>query len=141
MQPPARPRHGAVQDDDDCTRFGGHPLCQDGVCVLGLGPEGCFAGTPTTQSEYLNACSTAANVPFDNCARLGLCDSMTLPATVDPMPPSIPPLVNPVPAPTQNCSDVSPNRIYMYGTSDFAPMLKAAQPLSGRVRRSTAPTS
>jgi hypothetical protein len=34
-----------------------------------------------------------------------------------------------VAAPTQNRSDVSANRIYMYGTSDFAPMLKAAQPL------------
>ena len=117
--------------DDDCTRFGGHPLCQGGVCVpSGLGPEGCFAGTPQSQSDYLNACSVAACVPFDNCARLGMCDPMaTLPATVDPTNPTIPPLVNPVTAPTQNCSDVAANRIYMYGTSDFAPMLKAAQPL------------
>ena len=117
--------------DDDCTRFGGHPHCQQGVCVpSGLGPDGCFEGTPMTQSDYLNACSTAANVPFDNCARLGMCDAMTpLPATVDPTPLTIPPLVNPVDAPTQNCSDVAANRIYMYGTSDFAPMLKAAQPL------------
>jgi len=117
--------------DDDCTRFGGHPLCQEGVCVAsGLGPEGCFEGTPMTQSQFLNACSTAQNVPFDNCARLGMCDPMaSWPATVDPTPLSIPPLVNPVAAPTQNCSDVAANRIYMYGTSDFAPMLKAAQPL------------
>jgi hypothetical protein len=117
--------------DDDCTRFGGHPLCENNVCVgSGLGPEGCFAGTPMTQTDYLNACSTAANVRFDNCARLGLCDPMTpLPATVDPTNPTIPPLVNPVTPPTQNCTDVAPNRIYMYGTSDFAPMLKAAQPL------------
>jgi hypothetical protein len=117
--------------DDDCARFGGHPLCEKGVCVAsGLGPDGCFAGTPKTQSDYLNACSTAACVPFDNCARLGMCDPMTaLPQTVDPTPMSIPPLVNPVAPPTQNCSDVSPNRIYMYGTSDFAPMLQAAQPL------------
>lgn len=119
------------QTDNDCLRFGGHPLCQQGVCVAsGLGPEGCFAGTPQTQTDYLNACSTAQNVPFDNCARLGLCDPMTaLPGTIDPTPMSIPPLVNPSMVPTQNCSDVSPNRIYMYGTSDFAPMLKAAQPL------------
>ncbi|HEX8953032.1 MAG TPA: hypothetical protein VF945_14355, partial [Polyangia bacterium] len=117
--------------DDDCTRFGGHPQCENGVCVAsGLGPAGCFAGTPMTESDYLNACSTAANVPFDNCARLGMCDPMApWPSTVDPTPLSIPPLVNPATVPTQNCSDVSPNRIYMYGTSDFAPMLKAAQPL------------
>src|SRR5690348_7505776 len=59
--------------DDDCTRFGGHPLCQDGVCVAsGLGPDGCFAGTPTTQAQFLNACSTAQYVPFDNCTRVGM---------------------------------------------------------------------
>src|SRR5262249_20058877 len=94
------------------------------------GPEGCFAGTPQTQNDYLNACSTAATVPFDNCARLGLCDPMAqIPAAVTPMNPAIPPLANPATAPTQNCTDVGPNRIYMYGTSDFAPMLTAAQPL------------
>jgi hypothetical protein len=117
--------------DDDCARFGGHPLCENNVCVAsGLGPEGCVAGTPMMQSDYLNACSTAANVPFDNCAHLGMCAPMEAwPAPVDPTNPTIPPLVNPVTAPTQNCTDVAPNRIYMYGTSDFAPMLKAAQPL------------
>jgi hypothetical protein len=117
--------------DDDCAKFGGHPLCQQGVCVpSGLGPEGCFAGTPQSQSDYLNACSTAACVPFDNCTRLGLCGpSDMLPTAITPTNPAIPPLVNPVAVPTQNCTDVSPNRIYMYGTSDFAPMLRAAQPL------------
>ena len=117
--------------DADCDHFGGHPACEDGVCVAsGLGPEGCFAGTPVLQSDYLNACSRAANQPFDNCARLGMC-AMTdsLPTAIMPTNPAIPPLVNPVAVPTVNCSDVAANRIYMYGTSDFAPMLKAAQPL------------
>jgi hypothetical protein len=117
--------------DADCDKFGGHPSCVSGVCMpSGLGPEGCFVGTPMMQTDYLNACSKAETVPFDNCGRLGMCDSsMQWPTTIDPTPMSIPPLVNPVAAPTQNCSDVSPNRIYMYGTSDFAPMLQAAQPL------------
>ena len=117
--------------DADCLHFGGHPYCKSGVCVAsGLGPDGCFAGTPQTTQDYLNACSIAECVPFDNCARLGLCDSsMQMPATVDPTNPTIPPLVNPVNTPTQPCSAVSPNVIYMYGTADFAPMLKAAQPL------------
>lgn len=117
--------------DADCTRFGGHPLCQSGVCVpSGLGPDGCVAGPPQSQSGYLNACSTATCVPFDNCARLGLCGGQAmLPATLDPSNGAIPPLLNPATTPTVNCSDVGPNRIYMYGTSDFAPMLKAAQPL------------
>ncbi|MDB4964948.1 MAG: hypothetical protein JWN44_637 [Myxococcales bacterium] len=118
------------QTDDDCTRFGGHPVCQGGVCVVsGLGPEGCVATSPQSQSDYLNACTTAANVPFDNCARLGLCGPQTMPATIDPTNATIPPLVNPVTVPTQNCSDAGTNRIYMFGTSDFAPLLRAAQPL------------
>ena len=117
--------------DADCTKFGGHPLCQNSICVAsGLGPEGCVAGAPKNQSDYLNACSTAACVPFDNCARLGLCGvDAPQPATIDPTNAAIPPLVNPVTTPTVNCSDSGTNRIYMYGTSDFAPMLRAAQPL------------
>jgi len=123
--------------DADCDKFGGHPSCVSGVCMpSGLGPEGCFVGTPMMQTDYLNACSKAETVPFDNCGRLGMCDSsMQWPTTIDPTPMSIPPLVNPVAAPTQNCSDVSPNRIYMYGTSDFAPMLQAAQPLLSAAHR------
>lgn len=118
------------QTDADCSRFGGHPLCQGGVCVVsGLGPEGCVSSAPASQTDFLNACTTAANVPFDNCSRLGLCGPQTMPATVDPTNAAIPPLVNPVTTPTVNCSDSGTNRIYMYGTSDFAPMLKAAQPL------------
>ena len=71
--------HNSAQctKDDDCLRFGGHPSCQNGVCVpSGLGPEGCVIGTPTQQTDYLNACSTAQCVPFDNCA-----PSSTVPTT------------------------------------------------------------
>lgn len=124
-------RSAQCSTDDDCTRFGGHPYCQGGVCVpSGLGPDGCFSGTPTKQTDYLNACTTAANVPFDNCARLGLCGpNAGEPATIDPVNQAIPPLVNPVTTPTQPCTNAGPNRIYMYGTSDFAPTLRAVQPL------------
>ncbi len=119
--------------DDDCTRFGGHPLCQAGVCTpSGLGPDGCHFGTPQTQSDYLNACTTAQNLPFDNCSRLGMCAAGTpMPQTTDPSNPTIPPLVNPVTAPTQYCKDIAgtSSLIYLYGTSDFAPTLKAIQPL------------
>jgi len=117
--------------DADCVSFGGHPRCQAGVCVpSGLGPEGCVITSPTSQSDYLNACSTATCQPFDNCQRLGLCgSSAAMPPTVEPTNPAIPPLVNPVTPPTQLCADVEPNIIYMYGTADFAPMLRAVQPL------------
>ncbi len=117
--------------DEDCLKFGGHPYCQDGVCVAsGLGPENCVVGTPASQDDYLNACTTAAYQTFDNCARLGLCGANAmLPATTTPTNSTIPPLVNPVTTPTVNCADAGPNVVYMYGTSDFAPLLKAAQPL------------
>lgn len=115
----------------DCEKFGGYPLCENNVCVAsGLGPEGCVNTAPASQSDYLNACSTSKCVPFDNCARLGLCsDGTPLPAARTPSNPTIPPLVNPVPAPTINCNDGAPNMIYMYGAADFAPLLQAAQPL------------
>src|SRR5687768_14484704 len=72
--------------DEDCVRFGGHPFCQNGVCVpSGLGPEGCTVTKTGKQTDYLNACSAASCVPFDNCGRLGLCGTKpTAPATVDP---------------------------------------------------------
>lgn len=117
------------QVDADCERFGGHPYCQKGVCSE-LGPDNCVADEPRTQSDYLNACSTSRCVPFDNCERLGLCTSdQPLPPTVDPTTLAIPALLNQVPMPTAACSDnISPtNVIYMFGSADFAPLLKAAQ--------------
>jgi hypothetical protein len=119
------------KSDADCAIFGGHPYCKQGVCVAsGLGPPGCFFGTPSSQADYANACTQSQCVPFDNCGRLGVCTPQnTIPATIDPTNAMIPPLVNPVAVPTQNCSDLGPNVIHMYGTSDFAPLLKAAQPL------------
>ncbi|MCA1663078.1 MAG: hypothetical protein LC659_02185 [Myxococcales bacterium] len=60
--------------DDDCTRFGGHPLCQEGVCVpSGLGPEGCFvsAASPPYRAFFLNASSCAGVISvFDSTKRL-----------------------------------------------------------------------
>ncbi len=119
------------QTNSDCEKFGGHPVCENNVCVAsGLGPEGCVITPPASQTDYLNACSTSKCVPFDNCARLGLCnDGMQLPPPRTPTNPTIPPLVNPIPTPTVNCADGAANVIYMYGAADFAPLLQAAQPL------------
>jgi hypothetical protein len=116
--------------DADCVKFGRYPICQKGVCVpSGLGPDGCVNTPPETQSDYLNACTTSAYDAFDNCARLGMCDQATPPAAVSPMNAAIPALLNPIPVPTRLCTDAGPNMIYLYGTSDFAPLLRAAQPL------------
>lgn len=80
--------------DKDCQRFdaGSLPICSLGVCVAsGLGPPGCFRGTPAREEELLNQCTTGKCVPFDNCARLGLCSGATLPATKDPPPGGVAP--------------------------------------------------
>jgi hypothetical protein len=121
--------------DSDCDHFGGHPYCQEGYCVAsGLGPEGCIIGTPKSQSDYLNACSTSKCVAFDNCDRLGLCTAgQALPPLVDPQNGTIPPLLTSVPKPIVNCTDgapggATPNMIYLFGSSDFGPLLRAAQP-------------
>jgi hypothetical protein len=122
--------------DADCSKFDtgavAQAVCQNNVCVdSGLGPKGCFSGTPTTTAEFLNACTAAQCKPFDNCARLGLCETdATLPDPVAPEanPPSTA-TVNPVPVPTVNCADAGPNVIYMTGAADFGPLLKAVTPL------------
>jgi hypothetical protein len=117
--------------DADCNaHFEGHPVCQEGVCVdQGLGPAGCFLGTPTTQSEYLNACSTSKCVPFDNCARLGLCNGAMPPATAEPQTGRSMAITNAVDVPTVSCdAGINPaNVIYLYGSADFGPLLRAAQ--------------
>src|SRR5215510_13495493 len=99
----------------------------------GLGPPGCFFGTPSTPAEFANQCTKAKWIPFDNCARLDACDdaaltaawqvSMPPPMTTDPPPP--PPLQ---PKPTMNCVD-APNPIYVTGSTNLPPLIAAVQPL------------
>jgi hypothetical protein len=121
--------------DHDCAKFEtgntAHAVCSQGVCVnSGLGPKGCFSGTPTTTLQYLNACTTAQYMPFDNCARLGLCGAAALPASAAPESASaLTATIKPVAPPTVKCADAGPNVIYMTGTSDFGPLLKQVTPL------------
>lgn len=68
--------------DSDC-RVGSYSSCERGVCVdpaasgssnAGAGgcaaATGCFRCTPDAGSEFLNACTDASCVPFDNAKRL-----------------------------------------------------------------------
>ena len=121
--------------DLDCAKFEtgniAHAVCSQSVCVnSGLGPKGCFSGTPTTTVQYLNACTTAQSKPFDNCARLGICGGA---AVIGPVPPqsagAITADIKPVAPPVVRCADAGPNVIYMTGTSDFGPLLKQVSPL------------
>lgn len=84
--------------DGDCARFSGR-VCRDGVCVLGAAtlPDGaagdggdageagaCVPKVPSSQDDFLNEpCTNAQCIPFDDCARTGVCDA-ALPALLDP---------------------------------------------------------
>jgi len=120
--------------DADCAVFGGHPVCQGSVCVAtGLGPPGCFLGEPTSQEEFANRCSTSQTFQFDNCARLGLCDDGSLSAAwASAVPPSgigSGAAGGTQPVPVTNCADAGPNLIYVTGSTNLPPLLKAVQPL------------
>jgi hypothetical protein len=135
--------HNAAQckSDDDCAHFGNHPYCQGGVCVSsGLGPADCFFGTPQQPQDFLNQCTTAQCVEFDNCQRLGLCaDASDLDAAL--VSPPAPQAASPPPtddggaavAPSlPSCMDPTNGRaqvIYMTGSSNFPPLLAKLAPL------------
>jgi ABC-type phosphate transport system substrate-binding protein len=128
-------RSDQCQTDQDCVAFGNHPVCRGGFCASsGLGPPGCYFGTPQNQTQFANACSVSDTVPFDNCARLGLCqntggtipETLVLPANLG----SVPALVNPQPPPTMPCEHPSrPNVIFATGSTNLLPLLKAVAPL------------
>ncbi len=120
------------QTDDDCASFGVHPYCKNGVCVpSGLGPAGCYFGAPSTNDQFINACTTAQCEPFDNCARLGLCGADAGEPPIMPPPDGgAPPAPGTTPpTPTVNCRDVAPNAIYVTGSTNLPPLLKSVAPL------------
>lgn len=134
------------QSDSDCAKFGEHPFCQQGVCVSsGLGPTGCFYGPPQQSSDFLNQCSTAQCLPFDNCQRLGLCNgqsNMSSPlvpppaiegGTMTPPPPSdAGASADGGPATLPSCMDPTQGRsqvVYLTGSSNFPPLLAKLAPL------------
>ena len=114
--------------DADCDHFENHPFCQAGVCV------DCFPGQPTTQDQFANQCTTAQTFQFDNCARLGLCDDAALAAAFNTSAPPadlgmIPPPIMTEQKPSIPCASVSPNIVYVTGSTNLPPLLKAVQPL------------
>ena len=126
--------------DADCYTFKGHPSCDKGVCVVsGLQPDDCVIEKPRSQSDYLNACSTSKCVAFKNCTRIGYCDDtkpLPVPLLQNQMTVKRSAPVIPVPAPPAVpdglCTTGAPgggaNVIYLYGSTDFGPLLHAAQP-------------
>jgi ABC-type phosphate transport system substrate-binding protein len=127
-------RSDQCKTDQDCVGFGNHPVCRGGFCASsGLGPPGCYFGTPQNQTDFANACSVSYTVPFDNCARLAICqptgsipETVVTPANLG----TVPALVNPQVAPTVTCEHPSrPNVVFATGSTNLLPLLKAVAPL------------
>ncbi|HEY4182964.1 MAG TPA: hypothetical protein VGM90_39340 [Kofleriaceae bacterium] len=121
---------------DDCVNkgFTGTPTCEQGVCVAtGLGPEGCFVGTPTTPEDFANQCTNAQCEKYDNCAKLGLCGEN--PETPAAIPPPDAAASVPVDAmfPTQMCVETGAENttIVVAGSSAIAGFLQTVAPLVG----------
>lgn len=71
--------------DADCERFGDYPACVEGVCVIAdRNPPGCYPKEPAETSQFINHCTDSECMPYDNCARLGLCNGAALPPAVAP---------------------------------------------------------
>jgi hypothetical protein len=135
--------HDATQchSSADCARTGTRLICLAGVCApagdagagAAAGPPGCFSGTPTTLSEFLNQCTMADyDTSFDDCARLGLCGPDAAgPALVPPPDAGTAMAVIPPPVPVETCQDpvMRPSVVYLNGSSNFIPLLQRLAPL------------
>jgi hypothetical protein len=120
--------------DGDCAHFGNHPVCRAGVCVAsGLGPPGCSTDPPTQPEQFANQCTTASTLQFDNCSKLQLCTDNDLAAAMGKAMPPVPLGGTPAPIitqamPTVRCADAG-NVIYVTGSTNLPPLIKAVQPL------------
>jgi hypothetical protein len=124
--------------DADCAQYGIHPYCRNGACVDShLGPPGCYDGTPTTPPQFLNQCSTAACLPFDDCKRIMFCGGGDLPLVAPASPadagPSSPATNRAADAGAPvvpNCADLDMgNVVYITGSSNFPTVLKKMAPI------------
>ncbi len=90
----------------------------------------CFVGLPDQATEFLNQCSTAACLPFDDCARLDVCGDAGPPLVAPPDQSASPSaLVEAGAMPT--CDDLAAGGsapIYVTGSSNFPTLLKSVAP-------------
>ncbi|MGD0673869.1 MAG: hypothetical protein ABSC94_00530 [Polyangiaceae bacterium] len=97
-------------------------------------PPGCFSGTPTTDLQFFNQCTTATCVPYDNCQELNLCPDggdASLPPLVPPDAATATSDASPPSLPTVPCYDPTarPLLIFMQGSTNFTPFIEAMAPL------------
>ena len=97
-----------------------------------LGPPGCVRGTPSTDLDFFNQCTTSRYQRFDNCARLGLCLG-EIPPLVDPVVVGSggPPIGGTLTPPTIGCYNATSRSklVFMQGSTNFSPFIQAMSPL------------
>jgi hypothetical protein len=106
-------------------------LVEAGPPDVMVGPPGCFQGTPSTDTEFFNRCTTAQYKAFDNCNKLALCDG-GVPPLVDPPDASAASTDSGAPTPPAvGCYDATTRNklIFMQGSTNFPPFIKAMAPL------------
>jgi hypothetical protein len=112
------------------------PVTGDSTDVTGdggaeAGPPGCFVGAPSTDLDFFNQCTNSEYVPFDNCARVGLCTSQVPPLVSPPGPATDAGTAAAAPRPVVGCYDATarPNLLFIQGSTNFTPFIQAMAPL------------
>jgi len=104
----------------------------DAGSTAALGPPGCFRGTPSTDADFFNQCTTSQYQAFDNCARLHLCSNQ-IPALLDPPAAGVDsmPTGDPPTRPSTLCYDATARSklLFMQGSTNFTPFIQAMAPL------------
>lgn len=144
----------------DCAHFSAAAVCVENVCQLGesadanidqsapdanvgdgasdAGDAGfsnpsCFAGTPTTNDEFANACTHAECHVFDNCAHLGVCDGglpgVNPPTGTTPPSPPGPDAGEAIPRCVDVAASAGVQPVYLTGSSNFPPFLVTYAPV------------
>lgn len=137
--------------DNDCTRFSASAICVRGGCQLRseplqppdggvaggdarMGPPGCFSGTPASDVDFYNRCTSSEYQVFDNCARLGLCGAVAYDPHALIPPPAVtggPSTTAPVVLPDVGCYDATtrPRVVFMQGSTNFTGFIQAMAPV------------
>ncbi|HEY3595705.1 MAG TPA: hypothetical protein VGL13_17585, partial [Polyangiaceae bacterium] len=121
-----------IEDHPLVSTMPGSSSDAGGDAAATLGPPGCFHGTPSTDGDFFNLCTSSQFLAFDNCARLGLCGDQ-IPALIDPAggAPDMTPAGDPPTRPAASCYDATSRNkiIYMQGSTNFTPFIQAMAPL------------
>jgi len=121
--------------NDDCGRLSAGSTCSEGICTLAVGKQPtCKPGPAQTSEDFLNLCTPADCIPYDNVAN-GV--DINPDAGLIPPPPAATPdagtsVSDAGTTSRPSCLDPEAGRdkvIYVTGSSNFPPLLAKLGPL------------